>query len=102
MQVWACMAVSLTRQNKQTLKQLLKTGRWNNESEVLRYGLYLVTEEVRAKQREQLRPIPEGELARMYERAETKQDRAIERKLGKASMKALRQSLRNGASLDDL
>ena len=36
------MATTLTPQNKQTLKRLLKTGRWNNESEIMRYGLHLV------------------------------------------------------------
>lgn len=38
---------ALTKQNKQTIKRLLKTGRWNNESEILRYGLHLVDQEVR-------------------------------------------------------
>ena len=36
------MATTLTTQNKQSLKRLLKTGRWNNESEIMRYGLHLV------------------------------------------------------------
>ena len=40
------MATTLTTQNKQTLKRLLKTGRWNNESEIMRYGLHLVAKEV--------------------------------------------------------
>ena len=40
------MATTLTTQNKQTLKRLLKTGRWNNESEIMRYGLHLVAMEV--------------------------------------------------------
>ena len=40
------MATTLTTQNKQTLKRLLKTGRWNNESEIMRYGLHLVALEV--------------------------------------------------------
>ena len=43
------MATTLTQQNKQTLKRLLKTGRWNNESEIMRYGLHLVDEEVQSK-----------------------------------------------------
>ena len=40
------MATTLTEQNKKTLKRLLKTGRWNNESEIMRYGLHLVAKEV--------------------------------------------------------
>ena len=95
------MAVSFTRQNKQALKELIKTGRWNSESEVLRYGLYLVTQEVKASRREEIRPIPEGALAEIYKR-ESKHERATERKLAKASVKALRQALRNGGTLDDL
>jgi Arc/MetJ-type ribon-helix-helix transcriptional regulator len=46
MQFESVMAVSLTPQNKRTLKRLLKTGRWNNESEIMRYGLHLVAQEV--------------------------------------------------------
>ena len=44
------MATTLTTQNKQTLKKLLKTGRWNNESEIMRYGLHLVAMEVERQQ----------------------------------------------------
>ena len=78
------MAVSLTPQNKHTLKRLLKTGRWNNESEVLRYGLYLVEEEVKAKQREDLSPLPDHVLAEALNTM-TAEERAEERRLGRAS-----------------
>lgn len=54
------MSVSLTSANKQTLKTLLATGRWHNESEILRYGLHLVMQEAR---RTDYAPIPKEELA---------------------------------------
>jgi Arc/MetJ-type ribon-helix-helix transcriptional regulator len=40
------MAV-LTQANKQTIKRLLKTGRWSNVSEIVRYGVHLVDQECR-------------------------------------------------------
>ena len=95
------MPLTLTRENKQTLKELLETGRWQSESEVICYGLHLVKEQVKSIQRDELKPIPEGVLAEIYKR-ETKEERAVERKLAKASMKALRQALRNGRTLDEL
>src|SRR5439155_10222330 len=62
MQICSVMAVSLTPQNKRTLKRLLKTGRWNNESEVIRYGLHLVNKEVDGGQN--LSPYTAAELRR--------------------------------------
>ena len=50
------MATTLTTQNKETLKRLLKTGRWNNESEIMRYGLHLVAKEVETTQDPYLLP----------------------------------------------
>ncbi len=57
------MATTLTEQNKKTLKRLLKTGRWNNESEIMRYGLHLVATEVERQQNPYLqRPENPGTL----------------------------------------
>ena len=79
------MSVALTVQNKRTLKRLLSTGRWGNESEILRYGLHLVEQEVQAKAHDQLpAPIPNKVMARIY-REETPEEKAIEAKLSKAS-----------------
>ena len=77
------MAVQLTPANKQTLRRLLKTGRWNNQSEILRYGLYLVENEVR---REDLSPLPAGVLAESY-KYQTKQERQEEDRMAKASLR---------------
>jgi len=77
------MAVSLTSQNKQTLRRLLKTGRWNNASEILRYGLHLVETEVR---QEDLSPLPTGALAASYQR-QTEEEKAEEAAMAKASLR---------------
>jgi len=77
------MAVSLTAQNKQTLKRLIKTGRWNNESEVLRYGLHLVEAELK---REDFSPLPPGMLAASYKHR-TKAEEAEEAAMAKSSLK---------------
>ena len=78
------MAVALTPQNKQTLKRLLKTGRWNNESEVLRYGLHLVDEEARAKAARELTPYTDAELRKAL-KAETQADQTEQRRIGRHS-----------------
>ncbi len=78
-------SISLTASNKQSLKRLLRTGRWGNESEIVRYGIHLVEMEVRAKQRE-LWPeaISNEEMTRFYQR-ESKRDRAAMARLAKYS-----------------
>jgi Arc/MetJ-type ribon-helix-helix transcriptional regulator len=80
------MATTLTAQNKKSLKQLLKTGRWNNESEIMRYGLHLVIEEVRSKQTLDLSPISDEVLARAL-RKKTRKELAEEKLMAKASMR---------------
>jgi Arc/MetJ-type ribon-helix-helix transcriptional regulator len=80
------MATTLTAQNKKSLKELLKTGRWNNESEIMRYGLHLVIEEVRGKQAMDLRPIPDEVLAKAL-RKKTRKELAEEKRMAKASMR---------------
>jgi Arc/MetJ-type ribon-helix-helix transcriptional regulator len=67
MQVQA-MAHTLTGPQQRLIKELLTLGRWNNESEVLRYGLHLVAKEVEADQARNLQPYPAGILARAYRR----------------------------------
>ena len=88
------MAVSLTSQNKQTLKRLLKTGRWNNASEVLRYGLHLAAEEVESKEKRSWpEPISEEEMTRIY-KEESAEERRSARAAAKASVKASHQAVR--------
>ena len=76
------MAHTLTEPQKRLIQELLKVGRWNNESEILRYGLHLVVREVEGEQERRLKPYPPGRLARVYRRLtprERKEERAMER-----------------------
>jgi Arc/MetJ-type ribon-helix-helix transcriptional regulator len=74
------MNASLTQQNKKLLRELLRLGRWANESEIVRYGLHLVAKEVDAEQKDSLAPYAPGVLAQAYARmsaAEIKDDEAL-------------------------
>lgn len=76
------VAHTLTEPQKKLIQELLKVGRWNNESEILRYGLHLVAREVEGEQERSLEPYPPGVLARAYRRLtprERKEERAMER-----------------------
>lgn len=86
MQIAPGMAVSLTPENKRTILRLLETGRWNNESEIMRYGLHLVNQEVQRAQLEQLAPIPKGALAEAYRR-QTADERADEKRMARRSLR---------------
>ena len=78
------MAHTLTEPQKRLIQELLKVGRWNNESEILRYGLHLVAREVEAEQERSLGPYPPGVLARAYRRL-TPKERKEERAMARAS-----------------
>jgi Arc/MetJ-type ribon-helix-helix transcriptional regulator len=69
------MSASVTSSQKRLVKQLLKIGRWNNESEIIRYGLHLVAKEVERDQERNLDPYPPGLLAKAYRRLD---DAALE------------------------
>ena len=74
------MSASVTSSQKRLVKQLLKIGRWNNESEIIRYGLHLVAKEVERDQQRNLDPYPAGLLAKAYRKlgkAESEEDRAM-------------------------
>ena len=76
------MAHTLTEPQRRLIQELLKVGRWNNESEILRYGLHLVVKEVETDQERSLEPYSPGLLARAYRRVtprERKEQRAMER-----------------------
>ena len=83
------MSVSLTAQNKRTIKTLLATGRWANESEIFRYGLHLVEKEVR---RSDLAPMPKEKLARALAQR-TAEERAEDQVWDEASVRASRIAL---------
>ena len=78
------MAHTLTEPQKLLIQDLLKVGRWNNESEILRYGLHLVAREVEDEQERSLEPYPRGVLARAYRRL-TPKERKEERAMARAS-----------------
>lgn len=76
------MGYSVTTAHKRLIRELLKIGRWNNESEIIRYGVHLVAREVEAEHTRSLEPYAAGVLARAYRRLtprEQKQERAMER-----------------------
>lgn len=60
------MSASVTSSHKRLIKSLLKIGRWNNESEIIRYGLHLVAKEVERDRQNSLQPYPPGVLAKAY------------------------------------
>ena len=81
------MSALLTAESKRLLKDLLKTGKWENQSEIMRYALYLLKNEHELeRQRDLPKPLPKGILKRIYEN-ETLAERRLERKLAKASMR---------------
>lgn len=80
------MAYTLTDSQKRLVRELLKVGRWNNESEIIRYGLHLVAREVERDQARSLEPYPAGVLARAYRRL-TPRERQEEKALERASAK---------------
>lgn len=68
-----CMGYSLTEAQKRLVRELLKVGRWNNESEIIRYGVHLVAREVEAEHMTSLTPYSPGLLAKAYRRLTTRE-----------------------------
>lgn len=75
------MSATVAQPQKELLRELLKAGRWTNESEIVRYGIELVKREV---ERESLAPIPDAVLAKCYAEMSA-EERAEEQTLCKAS-----------------
>lgn len=76
------MSASVTTSHKHLIKELMKIGRWNNESEIIRYGLHLVAKEVERDRQGSLQPYPPGVLARAYRklgRVVSEEDRRMSR-----------------------
>jgi Arc/MetJ-type ribon-helix-helix transcriptional regulator len=80
------MAVSLRPDNKRILKRFLKTGRWNNESEILRYGLRWVERELTAEQFAELSPVSAEQLAKAL-RQLTPLEQLEETRISRASLR---------------
>ncbi len=70
---------------KELLRKLMKSGRWNSESEIVRYGIDLVRREV---EREQYSPYPENVLTEAYSRL-TKEERRQGDRMGRGSARPL-------------
>lgn len=75
------MSATIAAPQKELVQRLLKSGRWNNASEIIRHGLELVRREV---EREELSPYPDSALAEAY-RQSKREDRELDSKLGRAS-----------------
>ncbi|HEU0008982.1 MAG TPA: hypothetical protein VFT34_04110 [Verrucomicrobiae bacterium] len=76
------MSASVTTSHKRLIKELMKIGRWNNESEIIRYGLHLVAKEVERDRQCSLQPYPPGVLATAYRklgRVASEEDRRMAR-----------------------
>jgi len=78
------MNATLTSADRQLLKQLLKVGRWNSQTEVIRYALFLLKDEVERGGVHDLTPYSHAALRRAARRA-SREDIAADRRLGKAS-----------------
>ena len=57
------MAATVAMPQKKLLRRLMKSGRWNSESEIVRYGIELVRREI---EHENYAPYPPGVLAKAY------------------------------------
>jgi Arc/MetJ-type ribon-helix-helix transcriptional regulator len=75
------MAATVAMPQKKLLRKLLKSGRWNSASEIVRYGIELVGREV---QREELAQYPEAALSEAYRRL-SKAEHQQDVRLGRAS-----------------
>jgi Arc/MetJ-type ribon-helix-helix transcriptional regulator len=80
------MSHALTATQKRLIRELLKVGRWNNESEIVRYGLHLVAREIETERANSLEPYGAGVLAKAYKKLSA-EDRKEERAMERASAK---------------
>jgi Arc/MetJ-type ribon-helix-helix transcriptional regulator len=71
------MAATVAMPQKKLLQRLMKSGRWNSESEIVRYGIELVRREIEA---ESYAPYPQSLLAEAYSKSsdrDRKEDEAM-------------------------
>jgi putative addiction module CopG family antidote len=78
------MSAVLTSENKRLIRRAIQSGRWNNESEVIRYAIHLVEREMQDCELRKLTPFGASELRQAAKRA-TADDVALDKRLGKAS-----------------
>lgn len=81
------MAATVTQPQKDQIKHLLELGRWNNESEIVRYGIELVRREVEQESRESMSPLADDDLAAAYA-AMSAEEIAEDQAMAAASMDA--------------
>jgi Arc/MetJ-type ribon-helix-helix transcriptional regulator len=60
-------SISLTPVNRALVKKLLRVGRWNNTSEIVRHGLHLVERELEEERRRALTPLTPEETRSIVE-----------------------------------
>ena len=92
------MAFALAKENEAFIERMLKSGRFNNQSEVVREAL-------RRMEREESSylnppPLTEQQLREIYE-PNPRADRQ-ERIAGRASLKSIRRAAKKHRSIDDL
>ena len=92
------MAFSLAKENEAFIERMLKLGRFNNQSEVVREALRRMERE----ENSYLNPPPltEQQLREIY--APNPQAEGRERIAGRASLKSIRKAARKHRSIDDL
>ena len=78
------MAHTITKPEKALIRSLLKVGRWNNESEIIRYGLHLVAREIEEEQIRKLAPYPVEAVEQAYHKL-TVAERKAEGAMSQAS-----------------
>ena len=78
------MSATVSAQQEKVLQRLLKTGRWNNKSEIVRHGIELVQREVQA---EELAGVPD-DVVRQCHAEMTAEEIEADRAMGRSSIRA--------------
>ena len=84
---------ALTDENKRQIKRLLASGRWNNESEILRAALHLLVQDFETQQRQQIEPISAEAMEKIL-REESADERALRKAATKASVRSSHEAIR--------
>jgi len=83
----------LTSENKRQIKRLLASGRWNNESEIMRAALHLLVKDFESRQRPEIESISAEAMEKIL-REETADDRAVRKAATKASVRSSQEAIR--------
>jgi len=92
------MAFALAKENEAFIERMLKLGRFNNQSEVVREALRRMEREENAYLNPP--PLTEQQLREVY--APKPQANRQERIAGRASLKSIRKAAKKHRSIDDL